>query len=461
MAAQQIGSARTAVRVGSPPRTSSPRRSVKPFASPPTILDTPSPIRPLRHRPIGRGLAAISRAAQSTSVLVPLAIFGVSRIVDGLILTAASTHQVALELTAPAYVVTTPVPASPGYLGVVSNWDGQWYRLIAEQGYPAALPRVDGHVAQNAWAFYPGYPYLVRFGMTLSGGSFPIVATVTSLLLGALAAVLVHRLLLPAGRFAAGATVACLVMFAASPVLQTAYSESLALVLVAGSLLALRHRCYGLVLVLGLALSVTRPVVLPLAAVVVAHGLVRFHRERGEFALRDRTAAVGLAALLVVSTGLWPLIAGLVTGRPDAFFATQAAWPANQGSGGLFGSWLGNLVTGTTPIRLVITVCLVAGVLLITLRRSAAVWGLELRVWALAYPLFILATARPTPSILRYGILAIAIFWPIPENPATRRDEVARWIVLGVLLLSGLATQFIWVNHVYTIQVTDGNIPYP
>ena len=42
-------------------------------------------------------------------------------------------------------------------------FDGSWYRNVAENGYPAELPRgEDGLVQQNAWAFFPLFPMLAR-----------------------------------------------------------------------------------------------------------------------------------------------------------------------------------------------------------------------------------------------------------------------------------------------------------
>src|SRR5438093_13318444 len=44
----------------------------------------------------------------------------------------------------------------------VTAWDGAWYLNLAEHGYPATLPMVDGHVAQSTFAFFPLYPLCIR-----------------------------------------------------------------------------------------------------------------------------------------------------------------------------------------------------------------------------------------------------------------------------------------------------------
>ena len=92
-------------------------------------------------------------------VWFPLVVFAATRAVDALLIVAASPHQVALIGRDPSYHLNYPSPADPGYSLIAANWDGQWYRRIAEVGYPLHLPMgPDGHVAMNTWAFYPLYP---------------------------------------------------------------------------------------------------------------------------------------------------------------------------------------------------------------------------------------------------------------------------------------------------------------
>ena len=58
----------------------------------------------------------------------PLAIFAATRLVNFIMISLAARHQVALYQTIPGYYVNTPMPASPSYLSVVTNWDGQMVR---------------------------------------------------------------------------------------------------------------------------------------------------------------------------------------------------------------------------------------------------------------------------------------------------------------------------------------------
>ena len=51
----------------------------------------------------------------------------------------------------------------PGTLQFATIWDGQWYWVINAGGYPSEIPRTDdGHAQENAWAFMPAYPFLLR-----------------------------------------------------------------------------------------------------------------------------------------------------------------------------------------------------------------------------------------------------------------------------------------------------------
>ena len=86
--------------------------------------------------------------------------------------------------------------AQPGYFDYASIWDGRWYDIVAEAGYPKTLPiGADGSVQQNAWAFLPAYPFLVRAAMTVTFLPWSPAAVLVSLGFGLGAALLFHRLL--------------------------------------------------------------------------------------------------------------------------------------------------------------------------------------------------------------------------------------------------------------------------
>jgi len=184
---------------------------------------------------------------------------------------------VLLLVVARTQEATVWTPASPSYAQYTgAMWDASWYRLIAEEGYPDGLPvGPDGRVPQTAWAFFPLFPALVRAVVAVTGASWDVAAPTLALVLGTAAALVVHRVVAAAvarsslaprvGRALPLASVALLGASAAAPVLQVAYTESLALLLLAAVLWCLVERWYLAAVPLVLGLGLTRAVALPVA----------------------------------------------------------------------------------------------------------------------------------------------------------------------------------------------------
>lgn len=397
-------------------------------------------------------------------MLVPLTIFGLTRMISGYLLSVGAQRQVALTEDSPAYHLTTPTDASPGYLGVISNWDGQWFRSIAESGYPVPLPMEDGQVVQNEWAFSPGYPTLVRLVMMLTRTDFPLAATVVSLVCSGLAVLLVYRLLMTrADSFVATTAVLGLCSFPASPILQVAYSESLALLLVVTALVLLTQRRYGWLVVVAFALCLTRPLTLPLAAVIGVHWLVRWRRSDDLFPVRDRLWAGGAALASAMFMGVWPLIAAVVTGTTDAFTATIAAWPGNSGDQGLLTNWLVLAATGVGPVTVFVLMVLMF-LLYAVFRRGSRNLGADVRAWSLIYPVYMLAVTRPNAGVLRYLVLAVGVLWPLPDLVPERESRVqfvVRWAMPILFAIASMVGQYYWVTRIFIINGDPGMQPFP
>jgi hypothetical protein len=244
-------------------------------------------------------------------------------------------------------------------------------------------------------------------------------------------------------------SVLALCTYPAAVTLQVAYSESLALLLILVSLWCLREQRYVALLVTALALAFTRPIVFPLALVVGLHWVARWrHRHHDPFPRRERIGVALVGGAIATSFILWPVVVGAVTGRWDAFFATQDAWARFERASGTHGwpSWIAVLVGGAdVSFALFIGLMILMFGLLIA-RPAARVWGRELHTWAWAYPLYLLASTRPTPSIIRYAMLAIVPWWPFPDVGRTvtaTRDRFALAMLVGAL---GLLSQYVWVR---------------
>jgi hypothetical protein len=389
--------------------------------------------------------------------VVPLAVFALTRVVDAVLLVLLGRSQFLADAL-PVAPRRPPLETGRSYWDLVANWDGQWYRYVAEHGYPGRLPSVDGVVQANQWAFYPLYPSLVRV-VTWTGLPFGIAASVVSLGFGAAAMCLLYRMLAPGlSGFGASMSVLALCVAPAGVIWQAAYAESLALFLVLVCLWALRSHRYGAFLAAAFALSLTRPIVLPLAALAAVHWYARFRRRATEPFPRREQVGCALAALLTgASMLIWPVTAAVVTGQRDAFFVTRSAWTASGTHG--WTTWLAALAGGVSPVLVVLIPVVVLALLVALLRPPAARWGRDLRWWGLLYPLYLLGSTRLTTSIFRYALLSVIPWWPFPEveQRVTRpRDQVSLFVLVLVL---GVMTQVFWMRWFFVVG--PAAISYP
>lgn len=334
----------------------------------------------------------------------------------------------------------------PRYFDLAVLWDGRWYQRIAVEGYPAELPRdEEGVVRQNAWAFYPLFPLLARGVMGLTGLPFPIAATVVATVLGYAAALMMAVLLRErVGAAAAVGAVALFGAFPASPTLQIAYTESLAVLLLCVVLWLFGRQQWLAAAGVALLTGIARPIALPLGVVALVAVTLRWRARREQPLGRGELARM-LAALAGcgVSGLLWPAIVWAGTGQLDGYPQTMSAWrsgreiapfqPAVQISQWLFGDRLG------PALLLLVCVLLVVAVL----GPWARALGPELRAWSLAYPLYLVAMTNPWTSTYRYLIVLFPVFvlligggWRAGER---RGGDQPQWLlVVRTLVFVGL-----------------------
>ncbi len=352
----------------------------------------------------------------------------------------------------------------PDYADLVVIWDGTWYRQIAERGYPNGLPLTDlGLVDYNSWAFFPLFPGLVRVVMT-TGMPYSVAASVVNLVAGAGAAVLLWKVFAhdPAPTSPADATarsrlavlaVATWCLLPPSAVLQVAYTEALAALLLAATLLLLVRRQYGWAVPVVLLLGLTRAVGAPLLVVIAWHAVSRWRGDRpatrGEW---GRLA--GLGAATGVSALLWPVVVGIATGIPTAFFQTQAVWGQNP-AGGPFVPWFSWAWDEAGVVGVLLLVGAVAALVSVVVGRHGAWLATELRVWAVVYPLYLLAVVRPITSMWRFLLLdlplaaVIASFAVRATSLGRPGSPLWRWRVAGVAVLAVAAMSW-WVDVLLT-----------
>jgi len=355
--------------------------------------------------------------------------------------------------------------AGAGLLDFVLGWDAQWYWLVAENGYPTELPLTDsGEVAENAWAFMPVFAYAAKaLGFLL--GSWGAGAFLLSLVAGYLACLALHRLL--RDRIGGSAAIWAVVFFASGPLaamFQVGYAETLFLLLLFLALDATTRRRYAWLYLLIPVMAFTRPGILAFALYLGLHGVLRWRRRREDpLAGREIAHILILGALACVAGFAWQVIAGVATGDPGAYLATELAWRRHWIVGGVDGFvpfegwvqaaqfWFG--FWGMPPwwglIALVLLVA-AAGVALLRAPQVRAL-GADLRLWSASYLLYLLAVFFPQSSTFRL-LLPLSPLWGAVAVPRSR------WWRFGVLVF-GLLGQWLWIYHVYALGSTFWQVP--
>ena len=406
-------------------------------------------------------VAATGRLARVTiplSIWLPLAIFAVTRLYGFVIIVLAARQQVALPSPDhPGIYQFTAHPASPGYLALITNWDGQWYERIATLGYHLPVPGGSG--AKDAlwtFAFLPVFPTVVGAMMAVTGLGFAVCATVVNLVAGGVAMVVMFALVeRTAGRFAAGAAVLFTCCSVAAPLFQSAYSESISLLLVCTVLLLVARRRYAWAVAAVVLLSLTRLVTPPLAIVVMVHAALRY-RDRAQDPIR-RGEIVGMSVLTVVSAAsvsLWSTITSAVTSGVKTTGANRGS-VSNAVVVGRFG-WFTNAYEHLGWIGVFALALLVVILLVVAVSSLTRTWGVEVRTWFAIYPIFLLFVAGVHTGMLRYLLLAFPLALLMigsPEPAAIPRKRAALVVTVSVI---SLALQAPWVSHALVVTRLAG-----
>jgi hypothetical protein len=402
-------------------------------------------------------LALSLTAVASHWVTRVLAIFVASRVVTTTIFLAVASLQKVSDRTG----------ASPGWLEFASIWDGQWYWYISAAGYPDEIPRTDdGHAQENAWAFMPVYPLLMRL-ITVFGASFPAVAPIVSMLFAGAAALVFYRLLvrfLPAGSALFATALFCFAPL--STILQVSYAESMHLFLLFLALLLLVDRRYALLVPVVVVMSLTRPSGLAFALALLLHLVHRFvTRARDPFPWRERVEVIVIGLVSAFAGIAWLLFAWAVTGEFTAYTDTEFAWRRGFGIEGhlipftpwLQGAefWIRDWFDLPDPLSLVLgavaVVALVGGYAGFLLSPWAKRLGADIRFWLIAYPVYLLAVFFPQSSTFRLLVpLAPSLgALAVPRSPVWRAS----------LLVLGVAGQVLWTYGLWRADVYDWTPP--
>ncbi|ROQ40077.1 mannosyltransferase PIG-V [Frondihabitans sp. PhB188] len=334
-----------------------------------------------------------------------------------------------------------------GFLGTI--WDARYYVQIAQHGYPHQLPvATDGSVQPNAWAFLPAFPWATRILAQITGWDTAAVGVGVATVFGALAALMLHRLLrLRVDELGALWGTVFFVFGPMAFVLQVGYAESMFLFLMFTGLWALMTRRYVTLMWCGVVAAFTRPGALALALALLVVVVVRFWKERDDFPKTERASAV-FAGVVMGAAGLaWPLIAAGITGDPDAYLKTEMSW------------WV--QVLGFEPkfvpltpwfIMLVHFLGILGAVVVLAI---AALWiygmrkpslrrlGLEVRAYLTSFALYLLAVFLPQQSIARL-IMPLAPL--VAVDSITHRPALRRMVLASALAFQVSAAVTLWLT---------------
>ena len=353
--------------------------------------------------------------------------------------------------------------AQPSYFEFLNIWDVEWFARIYHDGYPTTIPvGADGMVQQNAWAFLPGFPSLVHV-FSFTGLEWKYLAPLVATVCAAFFALIAYRLFLL--KLSPSQSLWALGFFLispASPVLQSGYSESLGLLLVALSLYYWLTGKFWLTLISLSALAFTRP---GLAAFALAFGVVllfRFFKARMGGPTFPRGEAFKLAVLSISAALLnlaWPLVASTVTGRHDAYVATELAWRSGypNGGGGVtpLAPWFSSAeyFIGPTTGPIVVGLALVGATLVFFLPNVRRL-GLEFNAWSASYFAYLFLFFFPQSSLIRILMPAFVLFGSLGLKASSWGLRGKVLAIIGLVLL-----QICWLLTCWVYQAPDFSPP--
>jgi len=339
-------------------------------------------------------------------------------------------------------------PEKPDLFEFSRMWDSHWYRIIAETGYPSELPiGDDGRVGENAWAFMPVYPLLVRALMAMTGAPFALVSVALSTMAFALFVVVVDRFFRRIiGDSASLAALAVIAFAPVAPIYQVGYAESLGMLFLAIVMVGLAERRWWLAASFIPIAALTRPVGVPLALTIALIAVVAWRARDDRGPLASLTVLAGLSAVA------WPAIAWWVTGRPTAYIETELAWRRpytdNDEHGWGTGWWDSAVWWFHDGAPWVIGGLALVAVIVALLPATRRL-GVVAIAWTVSYVVYLILVLFPQSSIFR---LFVPIF---PLAGVIARNRTLSLVAVTV----GIVGQFFWVKWFWSVEGSDWTPP--
>jgi hypothetical protein len=323
-----------------------------------------------------------------------------------------------------------------------SVWDGRWYLLIAQHGYP---DRMYQEGLGSRWAFFPAFPAAIRGVAEVTRLSLPDAAFLAAFVFGLTGTVAVWLVVRETfgARLADRATL-LLVFFPLSCILSFAYTEGLFLTVAAGTLYALQRRWWVTAALLASVAGLTRNTGAVVVVCVLVVALPAAWRERR---VRPLVAAgiapLGLVAFMAYS---WAMV-----GTPFAFLTSQRFW---QGQ---------HFVWFSEPVR-ALAALLTLSVHGLTLAQAAFCTVAVVFAYAGVVCLLSLSRERRVPSswwVYTVGAIAVA-FSAYFTNSIPRYTLVAFPLFVGIawkarsITRTALLVGFASVQAVLTVVFLTG-----
>lgn len=387
----------------------------------------------------------LGRSGISSVWAIALASRAVILLVGVVVVTAPGYHR-------PSHAAG-PVAAS-GLEDLPSKWDAQWYLSIARHGY-IWNPRRSG--SQQNIAFFPAYPALMhvagdiltipakalRDPMLFGSGDARVLwgGVLVSIFCFGLALQRVHALALLDGHTAATAKTAILLLacYPFALFFGAVYSESLAMLTLASTVLAWRRYDDRRVAAWGLAAGLARSNGWALSLALLADWLIGRREDRTRLALAAAMAPAAGAALFCAYIYYR-------TGNPLAWATAQRAWVGEVGP--LFflirrAQWLSNLglrgYISNDPVDVISTACvllMLAMAAVLAVRREWLYTALIACYLAPALAIDLPAKGRLT-AVLFPAFIAIATL-------VNRRSAVALALIFSIAQAWLAARFFQW-----------------
>ncbi len=340
-----------------------------------------------------------------------------------------SAIYLASRLGTLAVVVALAYTERRSVASLLADWDGKWYLLAAQHGYPSTIPTGHGNSAQSTLGFFPLLPLLIRAVAVITRLPIEGAGLLVTFLAGLAGAIAAWHLLRElTGPEAADRGTALILLSPGAFVLSMVYGEGLLIAFSATCLLALRHRRWWIAGLLAALASATDPLGIAAAApCVVAAVLAVVRRREWESVVAPLLSPAGVVAFFAY---LWAH-----DGTPRAWFIAQRrGWQGGHLGTGIYevfsylpGHGFSNVNNDVKSASVLVVLTMLAVLLF---RRRA----MRVPATVLAYVLAVLFLAALSPIVSLSPRVALRAF-PLLGLVGASMGRLPYYLLIGLFAL--------------------------